>query len=78
MVKATRQTLAWPGNANSQAAGQVNLDVASLQPPSRNGGSGSAELLSLRRRLVHRELEQDSTRWLPGAAGMACEESHEG
>ncbi|GFP23893.1 hypothetical protein HKBW3S09_01359 [Candidatus Hakubella thermalkaliphila] len=39
MVEATRQTLAWPGDANSQAVTNVNPDVASSHRPSRDGGT---------------------------------------
>lgn len=78
MVAATRQTLVWPRDANSQAVTYVNPDVASSYRASRDGGTGSAEPLFPRRRLIHRELGQEITRWLPGVSGMACEESHEG
>ena len=53
IAEATRQTLARPGEANSQAATRVNPGVASLNRPPQKRGDESAEPLFLRRRLTH-------------------------
>lgn len=83
MAEATRQTLVRPGEANSQAATQVNPGVASLHRPPQRRGNESAEPLFPRRRLIHspditmRHREVKGL-WLSGVSGVACEESLEG
>jgi hypothetical protein len=53
IAEATRQTLVKPGEANSQAATEVNPVVASSHRLPQCRGDESAEPLFLRRRLIH-------------------------